>query len=239
MEIQNNRVGNFTSSEIWKLTTTGKIKGTFGVPYYSYISDKNHERRACRSLQSNAFSYPTSWGNIIEKYLFNELELEYTLCSSDVLIHKDIPFWKGTPDITTENLVGDIKCPFTLTSFCDLVDMMESGIEAFKKDYREYYWQLVSNSILTGRDEAELIIFCPLKSELQKIRDFVDGYDSFDPFQYKWIIDSDDRKLPYLIDGKGYERINKFRFVVPKEDKDLLTSRVILAGKDLWQNKKK
>jgi hypothetical protein len=114
--------------------------------------------------------------------------------------------------------------------------MMESGIESFKKDYKEYYWQLVSNSILTGRNEAELIVFCPLKSELPKIRDFVDGYDSFDPFMYKWIIDSDDRKLPYLIDGKGYERINKFRFVVPEEDKDLLTSRVISAGKDLWQN---
>ena len=233
MEIQNNRVGNFTSSEIWKLTTDGKAKGTLGAPYYSYINEKKHERRAGRSLHSNAFSYPTSWGNIIEKYLFNELELEYSLCSSDVLIHPEYLFWKGTPDITTDLIVGDIKCPFTLTSFCDLVDAMESGIEAFKKGYKEYYWQLVSNAILTKRMVAELIVFCPLKSELDKIRDFVDCYDSDDPFKYKWIIDSRDEKLPYLIDGKGYERINKFSFVVPEEDIKFLTARVILAGEEL------
>ena len=150
-----------------------------------------------------------------------------------MLIHPEYLFWKGTPDITTDLIVGDIKCPFTLTSFCDLVDAMESGIEAFKKGYKEYYWQLVSNAILTKRMDAELIVFCPLKSELDKIRDFVDCYDSDDPFKYKWIIDSRDEKLPYLIDGKGYERINKFSFVVPKEDIEFLTTRVILAGEEL------
>lgn len=229
METINKRVGNFTSSEIWKLTTEGKTKGTFGKPAISYIKEKEYERKLGRSLNTESFSYPTSWGHLCEIYAHSLLPLDYVLQSKEVLTHPTIDNWRGSPDLLTDERVGDIKCPYTMKSFCEMVEAC-SKVETFKSEYFEYYWQLVSNAILTDKKYIELIVFCPFKSELDWVKDMADNYEGDDPFQFKWIYDANIKKLPYLIDGNFYTNLNIFTFELDEEDVEYLTSKVLKAN---------
>jgi len=225
------RAGNFTSSEIVALTTNGKVKGSFGVPALTYINEKNMERRLGRSLKEDTDSKPTDWGTCCEPYVFTLLGLEYSTISKQSIQHPDIDFWAGTPDSICyghENTVVDIKCPFTLKSFCQLVDGWEqggiTGLRDNHKDGDKFYYQLVSNACLTGCNYGELIVFCPYENELGAI----------DKLLYPWMAYSE---LPFLIAGRHYKNLNKFRFDIPEADKKALTDRVIEAGKMLINTK--
>jgi hypothetical protein len=238
------RIGNITSSGIYALTTEGKVKGTPGKPFVSYIEECNMERKLGRSLEGESDARPLVWGKTLEEYAFGVLGLEYKLCSQETLAHPDISYWFGSPDglkFDEGTTVIDIKCPITLKSFCQLVDPLYDGlsgmeamnfIRAEHKDGEKYYWQLVSNSIITGAKFAELIVFVPYKSELNAIRELVKNYDG-DQQPLQWIYYAEDNKLPHLIDGGYYENINILRFEVPEYDKDRLTERVKLAGEML------
>lgn len=245
------RTGNFTSSGIVALTTEGTKKGTFGKPAYTYIEKKNKERRLGRSITKDFDSKPTSWGDLIEQRAFDLLPMDYVMCSKVTLSHPHIPFWKGTPDAykVVEEIVTvtDEKCPFTLDSFCDLVDpYIEKGqiihkaltIEAVRANHKEgdtYYWQIVSNACLieatTGLHvtKGELIVYCPYKSELEAIRDLASSAGESGA-NTKWINFADDESLPYLPDGGHYKNINIIAFDIPESDKEFLKSCVLKAG---------
>ncbi len=229
------RNGNFTSGEIFNLISEGKVKGTFGKPALTYIQGKNYERKLNRALNSDVSARPTSWGNLVELHAFGLLDLNYKITSEQTIIHPEHSFWVGTPDgvNTKTNTVFDIKCPFTLKSFCELVECKtaEELIENHK-DGEKYYWQLVSNAILTNSKFAELIVYCPYKSELEAIRELASNFDG-DQNKIAWIGFSQDDDLPYLIEGGHYKNLNIIRFEVPQSDKNLLTFSVIEAGKKL------
>jgi hypothetical protein len=211
------------------------------------------ERRLGRSIESEENSRNLSWGKLGEKYVADNpalLGLEYSVNLSDTTVHPEIPFWAGSEDLTKEDTVGDIKSPKTLKSFCQLVDpYMEDGkiihpaltIEAVRanhKDGDKYYWQLVSNACIHNKPFAELIVFVPYQSELQKIRELAGNWDNpEESYKYSWVFNSNDTELPYLIDGGYYKNLNVIRFEVPQADKDLLTERVLAAGKLLIENK--
>lgn len=227
------RVGNFTSSEIYSLTTKDRSGKGFGKPALSYIEEKQLERFIGRSLDSDSRSKPLVWGRFAERVAFSHLGLDYTLCSQDTIVHPDIDNWCGTPDLLTSDAVGDIKCPFTMKSLAQLVKPLYDGltgidamneIRATHKDGDKYYWQLVSNAILTERQYAELVVYCPYYSELPKIKLEAEGDPDahFIPFAL-------DGELPYLIDGGRVKNLNVIRFEVPQEDKDFLTERVLSA----------
>ena len=113
-----------------------------------------------------------------------------------------------------QKTVADVKCPFTLKSFCQLVDAWELGgisaIKAYHPDGKKFFWQLVSNAILTGADYAELIVFVPYRSELPAIRAIAQHDD------FTWVSYMLDNELPWLPDGGYYKNLNCFRFpVVP------------------------
>jgi hypothetical protein len=232
------RVGNFTSSTISALIKEGSKPGTLGAPALTYISECNMERRLGRCLETEIDTRPTSWGKLCEALAFELLPTTYTLCSTDTISHPTIPYWKGSPDATKVDDEGrtlaDIKCPFTLKSFCQLVDAWnESGIDGVRdghKDGEKFYWQLVSNAILTDSSHAELIVYCPYLRELEMIRQLVEGKPS-----YYWIWGSSDNQLPFLPDGGYYRNLNVMRFEVPAKDKARLKKRVLLAGKFLVQ----
>jgi hypothetical protein len=131
------------------------------------------------------------------------------------------------PDIVTNDTVGDIKNPYTVNSFCDLVDSMES-IETLKANNPNYYWQLVANSILTGLPNAMLLVHIPYKDELTKIREAADNYNG-NQNQIAFLNWAEDSELPYIERGKYYQDINEFTFEVPQEDKDFLIERLTEA----------
>lgn len=243
------RVGNFTSSEIVALTKKGKEKDSFGVPALTYIEECNWERRLGRSIDSESNARPLTWGQLGEKRVFELLPLEYQLVSDESIQHPEIDCWSGSPDANKFDegrTVVEIKCPITLKSFCQLVDPLynkdfkaEDGnflinqIRENHKDGEKYYWQTISNSILTNSQFAELIIYCPYESELEAIREMANHFDGPEQHRYKWIAFADNEELPYLPDFGYYKNINIIRFEVPQEDKNFLKQRVLKAKEKL------
>lgn len=256
------RIGNFTSSEIHNLIKEGKVKGTFGAPALTYIEEKNFERELLRSIGSEASARPLLWGRLLEKRAFDLLDTSYTLNSDETIMHPEFDFWSGSPDgfkLGEKKAVFDIKCPYTLKSFCQLVrpifdsiemEIDESGIWLMKslingyknkkgidvpphKDAEKYYWQLVSNAIITNCTAAELIIYMPYKSELLAIDEMIDGLDLDAAKQYNFIKYANENELPYLMTNGKYKNIHKISFDIPQSDIDFLTSKVIAASKML------
>lgn len=239
MSIINNfeRVGNFTSSEIGNLTKQGKAKGTFGAPALTYIEETNMERRLGRSLTDESRARPLSWGKLLEAIAFDRLGLEYSLSSQESIVHPTIPYWSGSPDGTKPDTVIDIKCPLTLKSFCQLVQPLYDGmpgnqaIAAIRdnhKDGDKYYWQIVSNAILTNSKYGELVVYMPFESELPDIKNAADGVPDC-----MWIMFANENELPFIKDGGYYKNVNVIRFEIPESDKRLLTDSVIKAGETL------
>lgn len=240
MKLSPNRNGNFTSSEIFRLMKPGKGSGTYSVDADTYIDECNMERRLKRALESEIDSKACSWGNCVEKQGFNKLGIEYTLCSQATIQHPNILWYSGTPDAVTNETVADLKCPYTLKSFCQLLDPgYDKGkmiydamtIEAVRwnhKDGDKYYWQIVSNAILTNKKTGRLIVYCPYEDELEEIKKLSDGNPD-----YSWIRFSDNSKLPYLVREGEYKNLNVIEFDIPKRDVDALTERVIECGKKL------
>lgn len=219
------RAGNFTSSEIWKLVTNDRTGKDFGKPALTYISEKIMEIRLGRELTKDHNAKPTNWGTFIEQRAFDCMGLEYQLVSKERYFHPEIKHWSGMPDANTPDLVSDIKCPWTLKAFCELVDAIEKGVSVFKAEFPEYYWQLISNAILTKKTRAAIFVYCPYKSELEEIRVMAENYDG-DQNKIAFINWASDDELPYLIEGRHYKNLNSFEFDVPQEDIDLLTERV-------------
>ena len=248
------RIGNFTSSEIWKLMTSDRSGKGFGAPALSYIAEKNNERRLGRRLTDETNAKPTSWGKLCEKYVNEKLlGTDYEILNDVTFKHPTIDCWVGSPDTIRHNsdgskVVGDTKAPYTLSSFCGLVNPVYCGnIEEegellmyqlrngfvdnlgnshpAHKDAEKYYWQLVSNAILMNTDYAELIIFMPYESEIKALKDLADG----NPDLY-WMMYSE---LSSIKDGGFYKNITKIEFEVHQSDKDFLTERVLMAEKFL------
>lgn len=142
------RIGNPTSSEIYLLTTKGKIEmtaeelaarpktgvgskttfreGGFSDSALTYIMECNMERRLGRSISTETNARPLQWGKLVEKHAFDQLGTAYILTSTETDQHPTIPYWAGSKDAHKEDsdgrTVADIKCPQTLKSFCSLVD---------------------------------------------------------------------------------------------------------------------
>lgn len=229
------RIGRFTSSGISALMKLAKDGKSFGKPALTYIEEKNMEIKLGRSLTQESNARPTTWGQLVERRAFDLLGTEYKMCSSTTLEHPNLPeYWAGSPDLVKFDegqTVVDIKCPFTLKSFCQFSDC--KNIEEVREEHpdgEDYYWQLVSNAILTESKYAELIVYCPYRSELDAIRDMASNYDG-DQNKVAWINWAEDKELPYLLDGGYYKNLNIIRFEVSQEDKDRLTIAVLNASK--------
>jgi len=226
--LSNVRAGKFTSSQIYKLM----LKGRGDKPSsrtLEYIEEIKIERRLHRPLNSAASSRPMEWGHALESHVADMLDtFEYNYVSDQTIVHPTIPDWCGTPDLVGSDKVGDIKCPYTLKSFAHLADICHNkDLERFKTEVPEYFWQLVSNAILTGKNKAELIVYCPYQSDLDVIRERIENLDDTDlQTAYQWIQFNPDEKLPYIPDKCDYANFYRFVFEVAQQDKDALTAAV-------------
>ena len=246
------RNGRFTSSEVVRLLGNGKREMTdfeienrpkgskakmiedvniLPTSALTYIEEKNFERKLKRSLCSETNAKATTWGLLVEQRVFDLLGTEYTIMSNESIYHTSLgDIWCGTPDLikhTTPKTVGEIKCPFTLKSFCTFAECKDiSEVREKHTDGEKYYWQIVSNAILTDSERGELIIYCPKQSELEDIRELADNGDE----RFKWIFYSLDSDVPYLPENSLYENMYIFNFEIPKYDKEYLENRIKLAG---------
>lgn len=229
------RVGNFTSSCMVKLTTLSRDKKSFGAPALTYISEKNMERRFGVSLGQEKYSRSTLWGHFLEQRVHNLLGTDYESVGHITLGHPAIDFWKGSPDNKNiqKGICGDTKC-FERKAFAEYVDMLvmaNGDTEIFKAEAPKEYWQLVSNAIILGMKYIQPIVYMPYESELEEIREMAYNYDGPDQFKFRFIAEAPISELPYLKDGGFYKNLNIFLFEVPQSDIDYLTSTVLAAGK--------
>jgi hypothetical protein len=111
-----------------------------------------------------------------------------------------------------------------LKSFVELVDIKD--IETLKYERPEYYWQLVSNSILLEKQFAELIVYCPYEDDLGIIKHHAQNVDAQDLYKYYWLGSATNEEIPYIIPGEEFIDLNIFKFEVPQEDKELLTETI-------------
>jgi len=186
---------------------------------------------AKRSRKEGTYRTEVEWGNswviplTIYENLIEQHGLEYFQRQLEYMVSRQKKFDEG-------KTVIDIKCPLTLKSFCQLVDCKTiQEVRDNHKDGEKYFWQLVSNAILTGAEHAELIIYVPYQSELEDIRELARNTDEGVMSKYYWIHNATDDELPFLIEGGHYKNLNVIRFDVSKEDKAFLTERVAAAGK--------
>lgn len=217
-----NRTGIFTSSAIYKLMSTGRDGKSFGSPALTYIRDKQYEIQLGRPLASDQFAYPTSWGTVMERYAYELLPMSWELVSDQRWEHDALP-WHGSPDLIHDTAIGDIKSPWTLGSFMQMIGSL--SVDQYKANFPEYYWQLVSNAILTNRTEATAVVFVPTLSQLNDIR-----LDLEDDPDFGWIADKPIDSLPYLPDNCRVEPITEWTFRVPNEDIDRLYDAVSRAS---------
>ena len=218
------RVGNFSSSEIWKLTKLNRKGDDFGQIALTYIEEKMYEKRLGKALTPHTFAKPTAWGTFMEQMAYERIQEvtdKWELVSDDRLYHKEIEHWSGVPDLKAPGEVGDIKCPWTSKSFCEMYEIQ--GAEEMKKKKPEYYWQLVSNAILLGDiNKASLFIYTPYEGQLNKVRQrgLVEGED--------WLGYCD--HLPSVILGNYYNDLKEIQIEISNEDKEFLTSQVQKAS---------
>lgn len=225
------RIGNPTSSQAHRLVTFGKEKGSIGQPFYTYVNEKIREKRLGRSLKLDKSSRATLWGTFLEARVHSLLPLGYQLIGHESIEHPTIKGWVGSPDMKNEyeRVVDDIKC-YEPDAFSMLVDNLEiakeKGVHHFKDEHPTEYWQLVSNAVILGYNLIESVVYMPYESELLEIREEAENYDNFDQYKYRFITEVGKSELAYLPDGGHYKNLNVFRFEVPQEDIDHLTTRM-------------
>lgn len=223
------RIGRFTSSGVWQLMTNGRAKDTPGKPFEIYVRQKAREKRLFRSISNDASSKPTSWGKYLEKRAFSKLDIEYSLTSDVTTEHTRIPNFAGSADglkFDEERTVFDIKCPFTLTAFCDLIECTTD--EMLLKEFPEYFWQLIGNAMIHNTKWCELIVYVPYLSELADIRLNTRFHDQEN--DVKWITWSENYELPYIHPRSEYKNLNIIRFEAKQEYKDALIERLLMAN---------
>ena len=241
----NNRAGRFTSSQIVNLMKNGRAAGSVGAPFFTYVDKKRRERKLKRSFSLNKGNRSTAWGHLMEAWvMFDKLGFTYEHHGKKTSIHPKYNFWAGTTDLLQAGVkVGDIKCyePDNFTQLADV--LLQKDVSAFKKAYESEYWQLVSNACIHGVTKAESILFMPIKSELDRIRTWLNDLDvkeSEDLHRYRYILDASDEDLPYLPEEcTAYESLITFEFEIPQEDIDALTARVLMAEDELVNPKTK
>ena len=180
-KLSNLRIGNPTSSEIYKLCTNGtrpmtkqelafykeenpKGKRTtiddFGAPFYTYLEECRAERFFKQQLDGESEVLAFDWGKLCELHVHNILPIDYVMQSEDSLQHAEIMEWVGTPDgtklskgiITT---VSETKCPLTKKSFYKLVkDLYDfDGVTVTKK--KEFDGNEIIQSIRKNHKDGE------------------------------------------------------------------------------------
>lgn len=229
------RIGLFTSSKIFKLMTLAKNQKDFGAPALNYIESKRREKILKAPIDLETTARPLSWGKAMEGYLQDtHLGIEYELLSIETDVHESGMF-AGTKDFIKGDTVGDIKCPMTRDSFCDLVEIVEkASVDYFREANPEYYYQIVSNSILTAKEYGELIVFMPYASEIPAIIEYIELIDDFQlQKDVQWVVHEAIERVPHIPDDSDYKNIYKFRFQIPAKDKVDLYEKIKLAYKKL------
>lgn len=214
------RVACVSSSQVYRIMGTPAI-------YKTYQKEVKFEQRMKRKLSLGKSTNATNWGLFLEQIVHQSLSLDYITQAQVTLPHPTIKGWVGSPDTFTDEVVADIKC-FEPLNFCNYIEVLEqNSTEVFKKEYPKEYWQLISNALILGKSKIQVILYLPYEKDLEDIRNLAASYDEYDAWKYRFIYELPPSQLACQPNDSGYKDLNIFTFDLPKEDAELLTSKVI------------
>lgn len=157
------RRGRFTGSEVWKLMTDPRSKSeAISQTALTYIREKLAE--TITGITPEVSSASMQWGTDNEPLAIARYAERY-----DVNIEPaDFVPWGqyggGSPDGYADQFgILEVKCPYN--SAIHLENMINARqhltAQQFKDNYKEYYWQIQNNLMVTGRKEAHFVSFDP------------------------------------------------------------------------------
>lgn len=235
---QEKRQGRATSSQMHKVCAGDKVDSP-NKPFYTYAEEVAAERLIQRPLQTEVKTQSMKWGSLMEVVLFNKLDMGWTMEHKNTVIHRKYgDIWSGTPDLLATEICGEVKCyepkKFVSFSLC----LNKEDIFLVKKNFKEEYWQVISNSDLTKKKKAMLITFMPERSELEDIIDKIEVTDFLEDnnlrlSDYYFMSMENIEGLPYLPEGSKLDSINQFTFDVPVDDVIFMTKRIIMFEKEV------
>lgn len=236
------RIRHFTSSQIFRLLGSPSVVNT-------YIKKIKAERALNRSVELESYSQSMCYGKIMEAFLYSQEKYfpmgeGWELCNKTTLEHPTIKIWSGSSDALEKETCGEIKCfyPQNYFELSDSILKVISGnmsLEEFKKEHKEVYWQVVSNSIITSKKKCAIFAYIPTLEELQDCilmmqeTNFCEKI-GLDPWMYRFMIEAYERnelyKLPYIDPSKtDFPNFVKLIFQPPIEDVNILTNAVLKA----------
>jgi hypothetical protein len=157
------RSGKFTPSELYRLMTEPRTKTEkLSEGAKTYVKEKIAETLTVDISNDKMFhgNNATEWGN---SYEGEAIEVFSDMLNKEIVnvgfINYDDNFG-GTPDgISHDKLFGiEVKCPYNASIHLDnlLLDSL-----AFKKERKEYYWQIQGYSLITGIENWYFVSYDP------------------------------------------------------------------------------
>jgi hypothetical protein len=230
------RAGAFTSSEIYKLVARHKKTGEYLVSRDSYINKVFMELQYNCPMSSYGDSRPTIWGKLLEKWYMAQIELG-TPTPTDTLTHPECPLWKGTPDMIykQEKMVGDLKCPSDLERFAIAYEC-KGDIDKLRATYKEgekYYWQLMSNAVLTGSDKCKLVFYVPSEADIEEPKTGIRAYSDDGEGKHHWVLFSNYYELPHVPKESSLPNQVVIEWQVDKIERQQLINDVLSAADEV------
>jgi hypothetical protein len=230
------RIGNFTSSNIFKLCASLK-SGESSAAYYTYIKEKMFERKLGRSVEMGVYSQNMAWGKFLEKRVNDNLPMDYQMLHKSTKVHPKFHYVAGSVDFLVPNVkIAELKC-FEPKNFASYVSVLMTGdTELIKKEHPKEYWQMVNNSQIHKTPKMEAIVYMPYESEMEEIRAFAEDPEYLSaigmmPWEVRFIVEKSNAQLAVLPNDSEFKNLNIFEFDVPIEDVIFLNKKIIEAGK--------
>lgn len=234
------RIKKVTSSQASRLCASLK-NGNPSSAFYTYVEEVFSEHLLDADASVKVDVKAMRWGKLMEvvavDLLFpDSFDIHYD--SEEPIINKDNPFHAGTPDFINGDTVGEVKCyynkKFALLTHC----INQKNVDLFRNKFPSEYYQIVSNSILTGCKYGMIVTFLPKDETLNRVMDWISDpkwleNKKLSPDYVFMTDDYDKGHLPCLGENAKIDQLNTFKFEVPQEDKDFLTERVELAEVEL------
>lgn len=230
------RIGNFTSSNIYKLCASLK-SGEASAAYYTYIKEKMFERKLKRSVDMGAYAHSMVWGKFLEKRVNDNLPLNYQMLHKSTKVHPKFDYVAGSVDFLVPGVkISELKC-FEPKNFASYVSSLMTGdLELIKKEHPKEFWQMVNNSQIHKTPKMEAIVYMPYESEMDEIRELAEDQAylmsiGIMPWETRFITEKVNSQLATLPDDSEFKNLNIFEFDVPIEDVIFLNKNIISAGK--------
>lgn len=156
------RWGKLTASEMHRLMTNGKAKGSLSAGAMTYVREKVAEQLS-EFRRAEFSSAAMEWGVEHELEAVEQFELMTGIRVNQTGEHQQFILsecgnWGGTPDGTTFESGVEVKCPESKTHllYLSIVDA-----ETLKAEEPKYYWQVQSYMALTGKDHWHFVSYDP------------------------------------------------------------------------------